>query len=113
MPTATKLTPILQAVVELHKGERAGTTKVWFEPQDTPYFYWSIPQSPTDAALGFIAEDAILYQARAGFLRRKDWKAVELQSARISAYQHLSGRGGALPAAAWSISSATPPRKSK
>jgi flavin-dependent dehydrogenase len=83
-------TPILQAVVELHEGERAGTTKVWFEPQDTPYFYWSIPQSPTHAAVGFIAEDGKSARSKLErFLRRKGWKAVELQSARIPAYQHF------------------------
>src|SRR5439155_5391411 len=48
-------TPILQAIVELPRGARPGTTKVWFEPDDTRYFYWLIPQSQTHAAVGFIA----------------------------------------------------------
>ena len=35
-------TPLLQAIVELPRGARPGTTQVWFEPADTRYFYWSI-----------------------------------------------------------------------
>jgi digeranylgeranylglycerophospholipid reductase len=84
-------TPLLQAIVELQKGERAGTTKVWFEPEDTPYFYWSIPQSPTHAAVGFIAEDGKSARAKLErFLARIGLRAVELQSARIPAYQHFT-----------------------
>ena len=84
-------TPILQAIVQLQKGERAGTTKVWFEPEDTPYFYWLIPQSPTHAAVGFIADDGKTARGRLErFLARIGLKAVELQSARIPAYQHFS-----------------------
>jgi flavin-dependent dehydrogenase len=84
-------TPLLQAIVELQKDERAGTTKVWFEPEDTPYFYWSIPQSPTHAAVGFIAEDGKSARAKLErFLARIGLKAVELQSARIPSYQHFT-----------------------
>jgi flavin-dependent dehydrogenase len=84
-------TPLLQAIVELQKGERAGTTKVWFEPEDTPYFYWSIPQSPTHAAVGFIAEDGKSARGKLErFLARIGLKAVELQSARIPSYQHFT-----------------------
>ena len=84
-------TPILQAIVELQNGERAGTTKVWFEPEDTPYFYWSIPQSATHTAVGFIAADGKSARVRLErFLGRIGWKALELQSARIPAYRHFA-----------------------
>src|SRR5207245_203225 len=33
---------------------RPDTTRVWFIPQDTPYFYWLIPESSTQGALGLI-----------------------------------------------------------
>jgi digeranylgeranylglycerophospholipid reductase len=83
-------TPILQAIVELQKGERAGTTKVWFEPEDTPYFYWSIPQSPTHAVVGFIAEDGKSARGKLErFLSRIGLKAVEMQSARVPSYTHF------------------------
>ena len=84
-------TPILQAIVELPNGERAGTTKVWFEPEDTSYFYWSIPQSRQHTAVGFIANDGKSARARLErFLGRMGLKVLELQSARIPAYRHFT-----------------------
>ena len=82
-------TPLLQAIVELPKGARPGTTQVWFEPADTRYFYWLIPQSQTHAAVGFIAEDGKSARSRLErFLGRIGLKAVEMQSARIPSYAH-------------------------
>jgi flavin-dependent dehydrogenase len=84
-------TPLLQAIVELPKGARAGTTQVWFEPKDTRYFYWLIPQSPTHAAVGFIAEEGKTARGKLErFLDRIGLKPVEIQSARIPAYTHLA-----------------------
>jgi len=83
-------TPLLQAIVELPRGSRPGTTQVWFEPADTPYFYWLIPQSRTHAAVGFIAAEG--HGARRTlerFLGRMGLKAVEMQSARIPSYTHF------------------------
>ena len=82
--------PLLQAIVELPKGERSCTTRVWFEPQDTPYFYWLIPQSTSHAAVGFIAEEGKSAHAKLErFLGRIGLKAVEMQSARIPSYAHF------------------------
>jgi flavin-dependent dehydrogenase len=82
-------TPLLQAVVELPAGWRAGTTQVWFEPEDTPYFYWMIPQSPTHAAIGFIADEGKSARSKLErFLNRIGFKPVEIQSARIPCYSH-------------------------
>jgi flavin-dependent dehydrogenase len=83
-------TPLLQAIVELPRGARSGTTAVWFEPEDTPYFYWSIPQSPHHAAVGFIAEEGKDARSKLErFLNRMGFKAVEMQSARIPSYAHF------------------------
>ena len=41
--------PLLQAIVPLPKDMAADTVRVWFVPQDTPYFYWLIPESPRAA----------------------------------------------------------------
>ena len=80
-------TPLLQAIVELPKGSPTGTTQVWFEPADTPYFYWLIPQSPTHAAVGFIAEEGKTARGRLErFLGRIGLQAVDMQSARIPSY---------------------------
>ena len=82
--------PILQAIVELPPGTRQGTTKVWFEPDDTPYFFWLIPQSQRYAAVGFVAQEGKHARNRLErFLSRIGLKAVEMQSARIPAYAHL------------------------
>ncbi len=84
-------TPILQAIVELPRGERQGTTKVWFEPEDTRYFYWSIPQSQGYAAVGFIAEEGKHARNRLDrFLDRVGLKPVEMQSARIPSYAYFT-----------------------
>ena len=48
--------PLLQAIVPLPKDMAPDTVRVWFVPQDTPYFYWLIPESPTRGALGLIGE---------------------------------------------------------
>jgi len=84
-------TPILQAIVELPEGERQGTTKVWFEPDDTPYFYWLIPQSQRYAAVGFVAEEGKNARHRLDrFLGRNGLTAVDMQSARIPAYGYFT-----------------------
>ena len=83
--------PLLQAIVELPRGARAGTTEVWFEPEDTRYFYWLIPHSEKQAAAGFIAEDGKSARNKLErFLARRGLKAMEMQSARIPSYTHFT-----------------------
>ena len=48
--------PLVQAVVKLPKDCPPDTTRVWFIPDDTPYFYWMIPESAERAAVGVIGE---------------------------------------------------------
>jgi flavin-dependent dehydrogenase len=83
-------TPILQAIVKLPTGYPAKTTQVWFEPQDTPYFYWLIPESEEQAAVGLIAEGGKnAKQKLERFLLRVGLEQVEeMQAARIPAYKH-------------------------
>lgn len=52
-----KTVPLIQAVVKLPQDMPSDTTRVWFLPDDTPYFYWLIPHSPSEGVLGLIAED--------------------------------------------------------
>jgi hypothetical protein len=47
---------LAQAIVPLPKDMAPDTVRVWFVPQDTPYFYWLIPESSTRGALGVIGE---------------------------------------------------------
>src|SRR5262249_48079089 len=48
--------PLVQAIVNLPKDCPADTTRVWFVPDDTPYFYWLIPENEHCGALGIIGE---------------------------------------------------------
>jgi flavin-dependent dehydrogenase len=82
-------TPILQAIVRLPEGARAHTTQVWFQPEDTPYFYWLIPESETRAAVGFITDDSKNAKIKLEkFLSRRGLKPIEMQAARIPSYTH-------------------------
>ena len=49
--------PLVQAIVDLPKAMTPDTVRVWFIPDDTPYFYWLIPHSPTQGVAGLIAEE--------------------------------------------------------
>ena len=84
-------TPILQAIVKLADGARPKTTQVWFQPEDTPYFYWLIPESQKRAAVGFIAEEGNRARRKlTQFLSRRGMEPVEMQAARIPAYTHTT-----------------------
>ena len=48
--------PLVQAIVELPSDMPAETVRVWFVPDDTPYFYWLIPDSANRGVLGLIGE---------------------------------------------------------
>jgi flavin-dependent dehydrogenase len=47
-------TPLVQAVVKLRDDVPRDTTRVWFRPTETPFFYWLIPQSAERAVVGLI-----------------------------------------------------------
>lgn len=79
--------PLMQAIVRLPKDMPKDTTRVWFVPQDTPYFYWLIPESPTHGALGVIGEDGAETRKRLElFLEKRGVEALEFQGARIPVY---------------------------
>ena len=84
---ALETVPLVQAIVRLPKDMSPDTARVWFVPQDTPYFYWLIPESATRGALGLIGESGtetrkLLEQ----FLEKRKLDPVEFQGARIPAY---------------------------
>jgi flavin-dependent dehydrogenase len=84
-------TPILQAIVKQPKGAALNTTQVWFEPEDTPYFYWLIPESQQQAAVGFIAEEGKRGRTKLEkFLARQQLEILDIQAARIPAYRPLT-----------------------
>lgn len=81
--------PLLQAIVPLPKDMSADTVRVWFVPQDTPYFYWLIPESSTRGALGVIGESGPeTKRCLEQFLEKRHFEPLEFQGARIPVYKH-------------------------
>ena len=80
--------PLVQAIVRLPKDCPVDTTRVWFVPDDTPYFYWLIPESAERGALGVIGEDGRdTARCLARFLEKKGMEPLEWQGARIPVYK--------------------------
>src|SRR5882724_7072842 len=79
--------PLVQAIVRLPKDCLPDTTRVWFVPDDTPYFYWLIPESPERAALGIIGEGHDTAKRLARFLEKKQMEPLEWQGAQIPVYR--------------------------
>jgi flavin-dependent dehydrogenase len=80
--------PLVQAIVRLPKDCPADTTRVWFVPDDTPYFYWLIPESAERGALGVIGEHGRgTKQCFERFLEKKKLEPLEWQGARIPVYR--------------------------
>jgi flavin-dependent dehydrogenase len=80
--------PLVQAIVRLPKDQAADTTRVWFVPDDTPYFYWLIPESAERGALGIIGEDGRdTKKCLSRFLEKKHLEPLEWQGARIPVYR--------------------------
>jgi digeranylgeranylglycerophospholipid reductase len=80
--------PLVQAVVKLPKDCPQDTTRVWFVPDDTPYFYWMIPESADRAAIGVIGEHGKdTKRCFDRFLEKKGLEPLEWQGARIPVYR--------------------------
>src|SRR5256714_60260 len=85
---AIETVPLVQAIVRLPKDFPLDTTRVWFVPDDTPYFYWLIPESAERGALGVIGEDGHDTARRLErFLEKKQMEPLEWQGARIPVYR--------------------------
>lgn len=80
--------PLVQAIVPLPKDMRPDTVRVWFVPNDTPYFYWLIPEAADRGALGIIGESgAETRQALDAFLIKRKLQPLAFQGARIPVYK--------------------------
>jgi flavin-dependent dehydrogenase len=79
--------PLVQAIVDLPSGMASDTVRVWFIPEDTPYFYWLIPHSPTAGVVGLIGEEAAETKSvLQRFLEKHHLQARGFQGARIPIY---------------------------
>lgn len=80
--------PLLQAIVALPRDYPPNTVRVWFVPDDTPYFYWLIPESADRGALGLIAEDGQeAHSCLNRFLEKRHFTPLSFQGARIPVYR--------------------------
>lgn len=81
--------PLVQAIVKLPRDCRTDTTRVWFVPDDTPYFYWLIPENESRGALGIIGEGSGQETKKRieRFLEKKQMEPLEWQGARIPVYR--------------------------
>ncbi|HUI74340.1 MAG TPA: NAD(P)/FAD-dependent oxidoreductase [Candidatus Acidoferrum sp.] len=86
---AAETVPLVQALVKLPKDCRPDTTRVWFVPDDTPYFYWLIPENAERGALGIIGEGSGEETKRRmeRFLEKKGMEPLDWQGARIPVYR--------------------------
>ncbi len=83
--------PLLQAIVEPKGGCDPANVQVWFEPERSRYFFWSIPENAKRAVVGFIADDATTARARLlDFLREHNLPPLQIQAARIPLF--VAGR---------------------
>lgn len=78
--------PLLQAIVELPAGYPTDTVQVWFRPDDTPFFYWLLPENESRGALGVIGLDHSIRLRLDRFLGEKGFSALDYQAASIPRY---------------------------
>jgi flavin-dependent dehydrogenase len=79
--------PLVQAIVKIPADMSPDTVRVWFIPDDTPYFYWLIPGSPERAALGLIGEDGQeTRRCLERFMEKRGFTPLGFQGARIPVY---------------------------
>jgi flavin-dependent dehydrogenase len=79
--------PLIQAIVELPKDMPFNTTRIWFVPEETPYFYWLIPYSKREGVLGLIGKQGQdMRGALECFLQKKGLEPIAFQNAQVSNY---------------------------
>jgi len=63
------------------------TVRVWFLPDDTPYFYWLIPESSRRGVLGLIGVDGQeTRRCLDRFMEQRHFRPIGFQGARIPVY---------------------------
>ena len=90
------LTALVQARVLLPEKANSDTSQVWFDSDQTKYFYWLIPESNRVGAVGLITDnvqeaDACLKM----FLKEREFETLELQVAMVPIH-HFEWLGGLL-----------------
>ena len=85
-PPAT--VPILQAEVQLPRRWDPSTTKVWFDVDDTRFFYWLVPESPQRGVVGLIGDGRPAMRRKLErFLGARGIEPLAYQGARIAMHR--------------------------
>jgi len=78
---------LVQAIVSAPADLPRHTSRVWFRPDDTPYFFWLIPESDETAGIGVIGSNGKDPRCALNrFLDEHRLTALEYQAALIPAY---------------------------
>ena len=89
-----RLAALVQARVPLPESGEGDTYRVWFDTNQTRYFYWLIPESDRVATVGLIADDVPRAKERLiEFLRERQLEAIEFQSSIVPMHQFGSANG--------------------
>jgi flavin-dependent dehydrogenase len=77
--------PILQAEIALPPSWNPDVAKVWFDAEETRYFYWLVPESAERGVIGLVGEDqggtrALLLR----FLARHNFTPLAFQGAQVA-----------------------------
>ena len=79
--------PLLQVEITLPPDWDPDVTKIWFDVEDTPYFYWLIPESAKKGVVGLITEPgANIRMLLDSFLEKKNFQPLVYQSAQAALY---------------------------
>jgi digeranylgeranylglycerophospholipid reductase len=80
--------PLVQAIVRVPADMSTNSVRVWFVPDDTPYFYWLIPESSERAVLGLIGEDGQeTRRCLERFMEKRGFTPLGYQGARVPVYE--------------------------
>jgi flavin-dependent dehydrogenase len=99
--TAPPHVPIVQAEIELPNNWDPDVTKVWFDADQTRFFYWLIPESPARAVVGLVgAAESRTRMLLQKFMRRHGFRALAFQAGQVAMHHprlRPCGRVGSLP----------------
>jgi len=81
---------IVQAKVMLPEKVSSDCVKVWFDRQQTQFFYWLIPESESRAAIGLVSRNGqSARESLEDFLHSLRCETLELQAARVPLHSPL------------------------
>ncbi len=79
--------PIVQAEVALPSGWDPSVTKVWFDIEESRFFFWLIPESLSQGVVGLIGDDGLkTRESLKRFLVHHNFEPKAYQAAQVALY---------------------------